>query len=516
MGGQRDANGQAETPAPPIRPFDESGILRGQDGVSRYQGLAQSLVAMLRATVDKSPDAEAIVDVGGERIHYRELWDRAARVAGGLRAAGIGRGDRVAIRLGNGLDWCVAFWGIQLAGAIAVPVNTRFSEAEVEYVINDSGSKFVFLPDAPLPSGAPFADENSQHQDVSAIFYTSGTTGFPKGAMTTHEGFLSNIETCRRIVPLPYDGSVRTLVSVPLFHVTGCNSQLLPMCASGGTTVIMPAFNVQSFLKLIGDERINSLTSVPAVYWLAIQQPNFSEIDTKGVRWIMYGGAPIAPDLVARILESFPNARAGNGFGLTETSSVATFLPHEYTPLRPETVGFAAPVVDLKLGDRFDDSDVGELLIRGPNVVKGYWGKPEATAEAFAGGWLHSGDLARIDAEGFVQIVDRKKDMVNRGGENVYCVEVENALAGHPAVFEVAVMGVADTMMGEKVGAVIVPKPGQTIVAGELLEFARTKLADFKIPQYLAIRSEPLPRNPGGKILKKQLRTGTDWGGQLK
>jgi len=499
-----------------LHPFDESEIVRDSNSVAHYQGLATSLVEMLRATVDKSPAAEAIVEAGSDRIVYRDLWDRAARVAGGLRNAGISRGDRVAIRLGNSLDWCIAFWGIQLSGAIAVPVNTRFSEAEVDYVINDSGSKFVFMPGEKLLDGPPLAAEDSRPQDVAAIFYTSGTTGFPKGAMTTHEGFLSNIETCRRIVPLPFDGSIRTLVSVPLFHVTGCNSQLLPSCASGGATVIMPAFNVQSFLKLIGDERVNSLTSVPAVFWLAIQQPNFSEIDTKGVRWVMYGGAPIAPDLVARILESFPNARVGNGFGLTETSSVATFLPHEYARLRPETVGFAAPVIDLKLEDGVDASGVGELLIRGPNIVKGYWGKPEATAEAFAGGWLHSGDLARIDAQGFVQIVDRKKDMVNRGGENVYCVEVENALAAHPAVFEVAVMGVADEMMGEKVGAVIVPKPGKTIEPGELLAFARERLADFKIPQYVAIRGEALPRNPGGKILKKQLRTGTEWGAQVK
>jgi acyl-CoA synthetase (AMP-forming)/AMP-acid ligase II len=299
------------------------------------------------------------------------------------------------------------------------------------------------------------------------------------------------------------------LVSVPLFHVTGCNSQLLPSCASGGATIVMPAFNVQAFLALINEEHVNSLTSVPAVYWLAIQQPNFKQIDTTGIRWLSYGGAPTPPDLVARILESFPNARVGNGFGLTETSSVATFLPHEFARVRPETVGFAAPVVDLKLGEI--SGDVGELLIRGPNIVKGYWQKPEATAEAFAGGWLHSGDLARVDADGFVQIVDRKKDMVNRGGENVYCVEVENALAAHPAVFEVAVMGVPDTMMGEKVGAVIVVRPGQTLEPRDLLTFARERLADFKVPQYLVIRAEPLARNPGGQILKRQLRTAVEW-----
>lgn len=497
---------------PPIRPFDQSRIVRGSDGISRYQDLPPSLVAMLRSSVEAAASTTAIVEVGGASITYRDLWDRSAEVAGGLRDLGIQRGDRVAIRLGNGLDWCLAFFGVQLAGAIAVPVNTRFSEPEVEYVVNDSGSKFVFESRSSLPRGPGMAVDDLSPQDVAAIFYTSGTTGFPKGAMTTHEGFLSNVETCRRVFPLPFDGSLRTLVSVPLFHVTGCNSQLLPTCAGFGTTVIMPSFNVQAFLNLIAEERINSLISVPAVYWLAINQPNFSQFDTSGVRWLCYGGAPTAPDLVAQIGEAFPNARIANGFGLTESSSVATFLPHEYSRLRPETVGFAAPVVDLKLDNAADDPGVGELLIRGPNIVPGYWNKPEATAETFVDGWLHSGDLARLDAEGFVQIVDRKKDMVNRGGENVYCVEVESALAAHPAVFEVAVVGVPDVMMGEKVAAVIVLKPNQRAEIHEILDFASQRLADFKVPQYAVIRSEALPRNPGGKILKKQLREGVDWG----
>jgi acyl-CoA synthetase (AMP-forming)/AMP-acid ligase II len=409
----------------------------------------------------------------------------------------------------------VAFWAIQMTGAIAVPVNTRFTDREIEYVVNDSGSKFVFLPGASLPSGKPLVLENLQYKDVAAIFYTSGTTGFPKGAMTTHEGFLSNIETCRRVSLLPFDGTNRTLVSVPLFHVTGCNSQFLVACEGGDCTVIMPAFNVQGFLKLIGEERITTLTSVPAVFWLAINQPNFKEINTAAIVRVSYGGAPIAPDLVGRIVEAFPNARVGNGFGLTECSSVATFLPHEYARTRPETVGFAAPVVDLKLDGVMPGSDVGELLMRGPNVVKGYWNKPEATAETFAGGWLRTGDMARIDDEGFVQIVDRKKDMVNRGGENVYCVEVENALAAHPAVFEVAVLGVPDKMMGEKVGAAIVLKPGAKAEAGEIVSFAKQHLADFKVPQFMVVRSEALPRNPGGKLLKKQLREILDWGTPL-
>jgi long-chain acyl-CoA synthetase len=495
-----------------IRPFDYSGITRDPSGICHYDDRPSSLIEMLRATVERTPAAEAIVEVGGERVNYRQLWDRSAAVAGGLRKIGIGRGDRVAIRLGNGVKWCLAFFGIQLAGAVAVPVNTRFTEPEVEYVITDSGSRYVFMPDEPLTEGPPFAEGDVGRHDLAAIFYTSGTTGFPKGAMTTHEAFLSNSETCHRVVSLPRDGSIRNLVSVPLFHVTGCNSQLLPTCETGSTTVIMPAFEVQAFLKIIAEERINLMASVPAIYWFAISQPNFHELDTSRVGWLSYGGAPIAPDLVGRIMEAFPNARVGNGFGLTETASVATFLPHEFARSRPETVGFAAPVVDLDLFEPDRETGVGELLVRGPNVVKGYWNKPEATANTFADGWLHTGDMARLDQDGFVQIVDRKKDMINRGGENVYCVEVENALAAHPAVFEVAVLCVPDEMMGEKVGAIIVPKPGTTPDPREIAAFARDLIADFKVPQFISIRTTPLPRNPGGKILKPTLRKETSWG----
>jgi long-chain acyl-CoA synthetase len=495
-----------------IQPYDRIGITRDALGIAHYDNHPASLIEMLRATVERSPHAEAIVEVGGPRVTYRQLWDRAARVAGGLRAQGIHPGDRVALRLPNGLDWCLAFFGVQMAGAIVVPVNTRFSEPEVAYVVSDSGAAFVFLPNQPLPDGPPFVADHWQLQDVGAIFYTSGTTGFPKGAMTTQENFLSNIETCRRVLTLPGDGSIRNLISVPLFHVTGCNSQLLPTCERGGATVILPAFDVQAFLAAIAQERINLLVSVPAIYWFALSQPNFTALDTRPIKWVMYGGAPIAPALVARILEAFPEARIGNGFGLTECTSVATFLPHEYARTRPDSVGFAAPVVDLQLSETDAHTGVGELLVRGSNVVKGYWNKPEPTAQTFVDGWLHTGDLARIDADGFVQIVDRKKDMICRGGENVYCVEVESALAAHPAVGEVAVVGVPDQMMGEKVGAVIVPRPGAQPDVAHILAFAAERLADFKVPQYVVIRPEPLARNPGGKVLKARLRQGVDWG----
>ncbi len=499
-----------------ITPFDKSKVERNAEGIARYSDLKNSIVEMLRAVVDEMPHQEALVELSGRRLNYQQFWDEAARVAGGLKNLGVQRGDRVAIRLANGVDWCLAFYGAQMLGAIAVPVNTRFSDSEVEYVVNDSGSGYIFQPGEALPDGEPVVVDGIEQAEVSAIFYTSGTTGFPKGAMTTHENFLSNVETCFRINEMPKDGSVRNLVSVPLFHVTGCNSQLLPTIEGRGTVVIMPAFNVQDFLTAIVEERIAVLTSVPAIHWLAINQPQFKGLDVSSVRWVTYGGAPTPTELVAQLMEAYPKARLGNGFGLTETSSVSTFLPHEYANMRPETVGFAAPVVDIELRDVDNDTGVGELLIRGQNVVKGYWNKPEATANTFIDGWLHSGDLAKIDAEGFVQIVDRKKDMICRGGENVYCVEVENAIASHSAVFEVAVLGVPDTVMGEKVGAVIVPKPGQTIEVRELITFTRELIADFKVPQYVFISQTPLPRNPNGKVLKPKLRQETVWGDPIK
>jgi long-chain acyl-CoA synthetase len=277
----------------------------------------------------------------------------------------------------------------------------------------------------------------------------------------------------------------------------------------GGTAVIMPAFEVGAFLHAIKEERIDTMVTVPAIYWLAINQPAFASTDISRVRSVSYGGAPIAPDLVTRLGKAFPQARLGNGFGLAETSSVSTFLPHEFAD-HADSVGFPAPVCDVRLEEVRPDG-IGELLIRGPNIVSGYWNKPEATAQAFADGWLHGGDMARIDDEGLVCLVDRIKDMINRGGENVYCVEVENALAGAPGVYEAAVLGVPDEMMGEKVGAVIVPMPGASLDVPAVLDYLGAHIADFKVPQYVAVSTAPLPRNPGGKLLKWQLRETVDW-----
>ena len=358
--------------------FDMTGVVRGEDGIKRYEGLPRNLVQMLRAAVDQHGAAEAVVETGGgPRLSYASLWDRAARVAGGLRGLGVQRGDRVAIRLGNGVDWVLAFLGAVLADAIVVPVNTRFTEEEANYVVTDSGATYVFAPGAALPDGDALVVDDAEPSGPAAIFYTSGTTGFPKGAMTTHENFLSNAETCRRALSVDPAG-LRTLISVPLFHVTGCNSQLLVALYVGGTAVIMPVFEVGAFLRAIEEERIDTMVTVPAIYWLAINQPAFADIDISRVRSVSYGGAPIAPDLVARLGKAFPQARLGNGFGLTETASVSTFLPHEFVA-HADSVGFAAPVCDVRL-DAVGPDGIGELLIRGPNIVSGYWNKPEATA----------------------------------------------------------------------------------------------------------------------------------------
>ncbi len=492
-------------------PFDTSGIEVGADGIRRYTAVGGTVVDMLRGTVARHAERTAVVELGGPSATYGELWERALRVAGGLRDAGVRPGERVAIRLGNGLDWTLAFWGGHLAGAVVVPMNTRLAEPEVEYILGDCGAAYVVLPDVPLPDGEPGEVPGRAHGDVAALFYTSGTTGRPKGAMVTHENFLSSVESVVRCRTMERGPDHVSLISVPLFHVTGCCSQFMTQCALGGESVVMPTFTPAAFLAAIEGHRISLITSVPTIYELALRHPDLATTDVSSVRTLSYGGAPMAPELVRRLQIAFPQARLGNGFGLSETSALATFLPHEYAVEHAESVGFPTPVCEVRI-DRPDEvSGVGELLVRGPNVVAGYWGDPARTAETFVDGWLHTGDVATI-TDGMVRIVDRAKDMINRGGENVYSVEVENALAAHPDVLEVAVVGVADPVMGEKVGAVVLPREGAPEdFVGSLIAFAREQLADYKVPQYVRVLGEALPRNAGGKVLKTTLRGSEGW-----
>ncbi len=520
-GGVIESSGAVEPkPAPRGRnPYSMAGVEHGPDNVARYVDRPASLVHMLRASVERDAAASAVVEVGGSALTYRELWDRAARVAGGLRASGVGRGDRVAIRLQNGIDWVLAFFGAQLAGVVAVPVNTRLIEQEAAYIVDDSGSVHTFAPGAALPDGDPLVVEDLEPDDLAAIFYTSGTTGFPKGAMLSHANFAANSENTFRILQIDRSEGpgIASLLSLPLFHVTGCNSQLIAVLELGGRVELLSSpLDIDGMFQALSAHGINQFISVPAIYYALIRHPRFAQLDVSGVTRAGWGGAPIAESLTREIQCSFPHARVGNGFGLTETSALASFLPHEDAAEHADSVGFAMPVVDLAIDNADPQSGVGELLVRGPNVVAGYWKAPQATAETFIDGWLHTGDLARVDADGLLYVVDRVKDMINRGGENVYSLEVENALAGAPGVGEIAVLPVPDAMMGEKVGAVIVPAAGAQIDVDVVIAYGRAHLADFKVPQYVAVREVPLPRNPNAKVLKRQLRDETEWGRPLR
>lgn len=496
-------------------PYPRTGINVDNDGVPRYDGIPATLLDMLGEQVATRPDSEAVVELGSGRLTYRQLWDRASRVAGGLRAAGLKPGDRVAVRYPAGLNWVLAFWGTVMAGGVAVAVNTRSAQPEVEFVLSDAGAHVDFTPDTPLPDGQPYVTEQLDRKDVAALFYTSGTTGHPKGVPTTHEAFVTNTENGVRCLNQPRDlgEELRTLISVPLFHVTGCNSQLLAVTRLGGAAVIMPMLNLDELVATLADERISVMVTVPAIYALLLRHKDFAAADVSAVRWVGYGGAPIAPSLVRSVKNAFPQATVFNGYGMTETASLMTVLPDAESIEHADSVGYAVPSVDLGVIPTEDGELVGELVVRGANVTADYWNRPEATSATIVDGWLHTGDVVRVDDAGRVHIVDRLKDIINRGGENISSVEVEAALLAAPSVADACVLAVPDDVMGEKVGAVLF---GEQVDVPAVLEHCREQLADFKIPQYVTVVTTPLPRNAGGKLLKGKLREQVQWGPALR
>jgi long-chain acyl-CoA synthetase len=305
---------------------------------------------------------------------------------------------------------------------------------------------------------------------------------------------------------------------VPLFHATGCHAILVSNTTAGGKLVMMHHFDPERALELIERERVTIFGGVPAMVMQVLDSPAFATRDTSSVQSISYGGAPCPPDLVRRIKEHFPGGAPGNGYGLTETSAMTTMNSGDDYVRKPDSVGPPAPVCDVAVvpedyegeeppdGQTPDPEATGEIWIKGPNVVRGYWHRPEDTAMVFTRGWLHTGDIGRIDEEGFVHVVDRAKDMIIRGGENVYSVEVEDVLYEHPAVAECAVIGVPHPVLGEEVGAVIVLRPGGEVAGDELARFVGERLAAFSVPSRYWFRGDPLPRNPAGKVLKRQLR----------
>jgi len=496
-----------------------------------------------------------------ERVSYEANWRATATLAHALSAMGVAKGDRVAFAMRNLPEWPMVFFAITTLGAIAVPLNAWWTGAELAYGIADSGAKIVILDGerharlrehrgelpmveqwivargdgeagataletlvgAPpgwsaLPdTGRPRADIDSD--DAATIFYTSGTTGHPKGALGTHRNLMSNILSggfsaarsfLRRGEPVPEPQPRTTLTVIPMFHVTACSASLMGGMAAGHTTIFMRKWDAVEAMEIIEREKVNVTGGVPTIAWQLIEHPDRAKYDLSSLEAIAYGGAPSAPELVKRIYEEF-GALPGNGWGMTETMATVTSHSSEDYLNRPTSAGPPVAVADLEI--RADDGvtvlptgSVGELWARGPMIVKGYWNKPQATAETFVDGWVRTGDLARLDAEGFLYIVDRAKDMVLRGGENIYSSEVENALYEHPAVTDCAIIGIPHRTLGEEPAAVVHLAPGTRATEAELQEWVRARLAAFKVPVAVRFVDETLPRNANGKILKKDLK----------
>lgn len=508
-----------------------------------------------------------------ERSTFDDHYLRAAAFATHLHDdLGVARGDRVAIAMRNFPEWSVAFWAATSIGAVVVPLNAWWTGEELEFGLADSGSVVAVvdeerldrirphrdrLPDlrwivvvraqsdlteGPLddgeerwedvvpadPTGATLPDVELHPDDDATIFYTSGTTGRPKGALGTHRNICNNPVSLlyqrartrlrhpdaeqRRPPTDPDAPEPRTgaLLTVPLFHVTGCHSTLMSAVSFGNQLVMMWKWDPERALELIERERLTSFGGVPAMVIQLMESPSFRTRDLSSLTSVGYGGAPAPPELVRRIESEFPPVSPGNGYGMTETSSISTYNGGADYRAKPDSVGPPVAVCDVKVvddaGATLPAGAVGELMVSGPNVVKGYWNRPDATAETFVDGWVRTGDIARIDDEGFVYIVDRAKDMVIRGGENIYCVEVESVLAEHPDVLEAAVVGIPHPVLGEEVAAVVQVRRGSGVTADDLRHHVREHLAAFKVPVVVELRTDELPHSPQGKVQKRQLR----------
>jgi acyl-CoA synthetase (AMP-forming)/AMP-acid ligase II len=497
-----------------------------------------------------------------ERISFEASFRATAALAGELARLGIGKGDRVAIAMANLPEWPVAFFAIASLGAIAVPLNAWWTGPELEYGLADSGSRILIcdaqrwkriaphragLPqldhvivsraeEAPAgatrlealigapPSWAGLADTDLpevaiEPDDAATILYTSGTTGQPKGALGTHRNLTTNIlsvgysnarAALRRGEAPPEPMPKTALMVIPLFHCTALSAMLMGTMVAGHTIVFMRKWDPLEAMALIERERIQLTGGVPTIAWQIVEHPERGRFDLSSLETISYGGAPAAPELVKRIWEEF-GALPGNGWGMTETTATVTSHVGEDYLNRPDSAGPPVPVADLRImsleGDReLPVGEVGELWAKGPQVVQGYWNKPEATAATFVDGWVRTGDLARLDEEGFCYIVDRAKDMVIRGGENIYSIEVENVLFDHPAVMDAALIGLPHRTLGEEPAAVVHLAPGAEASEEELKAWVRERLAVFKTPVRIVFLPKALPRNANGKILKGELK----------
>jgi acyl-CoA synthetase (AMP-forming)/AMP-acid ligase II len=488
--------------------------------------------------------SEIALKLGDRETSFAGLEARANRVADKLLAMGMQPGDRAAILLKNSDSFLEILFGCLKARVTLTPVNARLAPPEIAYVLNDSGAKAFFVgPDflpvadkaleavspAPLRIGlggksGPWADYSDWRDSGAAIdpnlthdpdddvlqLYTSGTTGMPKGVQLTNANYMAFMRLAQAIPGFDFRPGETVLCAMPQFHVAGANISILGV-ASGSRTVMLPDLLPEALIGLLSGERVNHAFLVPAVINMIMQHPAIETADLSALKSISYGASPIAEDLLV-----MAKARFGCDmlqlYGMTETVGAATYLPpaaHDPALNKLRSCGIAWPGVELKLvdanGQEVKRGEVGEILLRAPVVMKGYWHRPEATAETIRDGWLHTGDAAYQDEEGYIFIYDRVKDMIVTGGENVYPAEVENAIFGHPQVADVAVIGVPDEKWGEAVKAVVVARPGETVDEASVIAWARERIAAYKAPKSVDVVAA-IPRNPSGKILRRELR----------
>ncbi|MBM7648700.1 acyl-CoA synthetase (AMP-forming)/AMP-acid ligase II [Bacillus ectoiniformans] len=522
------------------------GELYGRD-VKMYANRPANVYDMLIQSAALYPDKEALIK-NETRLTYQELVKQTDTAAAHLmKNYHIHKGDRIALLTGNRIEFVIAALACAKIGAMFVPLNTKLTADNLTYMLSHSGAKLLItekelvspllkwvqnseslegcllidgldptqglysfhdelLKEPAPPVSFPIVEET----ESLYIMYTSGTTGTPKGAVGSHTNVIhSSISYQIRMNTTEHS---KTLLAVPLFHVTGLIGQLFHMILTGGTIVLMERYQTEPFIQSLVSEKITFLFNVPTIYVMLMSSSSFQSNSYEYVETIAYGGAPMSAETIKQIHRFFPNASMHNAYGATETSSPATIMPERYPPEKISSVGLPVPVGEVKTvnsdGSQCGPGEIGELYIKGPMIVKEYWNNEEANRSAFSDGYWKSGDIALLDQDGFVYIMDRKKDMINRGGEKIYSIEVENALYAHPKVLEASVVGIPDSLFGEEVKAYIVQKPGETITADDILSFTREKLAGYKIPKHIEFIQE-LPRNPGGKVLKTKLAQST-------
>ncbi len=470
--------------------------------------------------------------VDNAAMTYQALDEASARVAGLLRQRGLSPGDRVGIMMPNVAEVPVVYYGVLRAGGVVVPMNPLLKVREVAYYLGDSGARLIFAWHAfadPARGGAAEAGAeavvvdpagfpellasadpdylvaDAADEDTAVILYTSGTTGHPKGAELTHGNLISNTQVSRADIVLARPDDV-IFGGLPLFHVFGQTVALNVAVASGACLTLLPRFDAGHALRIVAEHRVTVFMGVPTMYVALLHAPERKDYDTSSLRMCISGGAALPVEVLRGFEEAF-RVPVLEGYGLSETSPVASFN-HPGREQKPGSIG--TPIRDVRMrvvdgeGHEVPLGEVGEIAIRGPNVMKGYWHRPEATAEAVRDGWFHTGDMARVDSDGYFYIVDRKKDMIIRGGYNVYPREIEEVLYEHPAVAEAAVIGLPHPALGEEVAAAVALKPGAAVTAEELRDYVKGQVAAYKYPRHVWL-VDALPKGATGKIVKREI-----------